>query len=148
MLKVSREIIINSAVNEVWNTLINFERFPEWNPFLLKIKGELNKGSRLRITVQPVGGKKTVTNTTLRKIVPGHIIQWSSGNPIFFAAQHTITIKPIGENKTLLIQTEHFKGIFPFMFSNRIIMSAQDSFEGMNRALKQYVEARTSEVVI
>ena len=37
MKEIKTEIIINSKPEKVWNILTNFEKYPEWNPFIKSI---------------------------------------------------------------------------------------------------------------
>ncbi|MDR7016726.1 hypothetical protein [Acinetobacter sp. 3657] len=36
--EINTEIIINGSSEEVWNTLMDFEAYPEWNPFIINIE--------------------------------------------------------------------------------------------------------------
>jgi uncharacterized protein YndB with AHSA1/START domain len=46
-------IDINASPEEVWLVLTDFAKFPEWNPFMRWIKGELRKGAKLEVRIQP-----------------------------------------------------------------------------------------------
>ena len=49
MKEIYTEIEINSSAKEVWNILINFANYPNWNPFMKQINGELQEGSKLQV---------------------------------------------------------------------------------------------------
>ena len=50
------EIEINASAGIVWNQLTNFKQYPEWNPFIKQISGDLSEGSQLAVTLHPPGG--------------------------------------------------------------------------------------------
>ena len=43
-LEIETKIRINASPKQVWDVLIDFERYPEWNPFIKSIKGIAIKG--------------------------------------------------------------------------------------------------------
>ena len=42
------EILINAPAEKVWGILMDFEKFPEWNPFILSIEGKQETGAQLQ----------------------------------------------------------------------------------------------------
>jgi uncharacterized protein YndB with AHSA1/START domain len=51
-------IEIAAPAVRVWDVLADFARFPEWNPFILRINGSAAPGARLRVGVKPLAHKK------------------------------------------------------------------------------------------
>ena len=49
MKEIRTEIIINSKPEKVWDILTDFERHPEWNPFIKSISGNKKVGEHLAI---------------------------------------------------------------------------------------------------
>ena len=37
--EIKTEILINAAPEKVWSILTNFEKYPDWNPFIKSING-------------------------------------------------------------------------------------------------------------
>ena len=54
--QITTEIEIAAPAKIVWDILLEFERDPEWNPFVREISGEPIPDGRLTIVVQPPGG--------------------------------------------------------------------------------------------
>ena len=48
MPSISTEIDIAAPPNEVWAVLTDYERYPEWNPFMVKLSGA-KEGRSFRI---------------------------------------------------------------------------------------------------
>ena len=51
MKEVHSEIQINAAPEHVWEVLTNFERYPEWNPYIVKASGTLVAGQDVHVTL-------------------------------------------------------------------------------------------------
>lgn len=49
MTEIYTEVVINTSANKVWNILIDFENYPNWNPFITSIKGKLKKGNSIEV---------------------------------------------------------------------------------------------------
>ena len=48
MKEIKTEIIINSKPEKVWDILTNFEKHPEWNPFIKFISGNKKVDDKIR----------------------------------------------------------------------------------------------------
>ena len=46
---------INASADAVWNVLADFERYPEWNPSLPSVSGDLRPGSTVSMTLAMPG---------------------------------------------------------------------------------------------
>lgn len=51
MLELRAEIEIEAPVERIWEVLTDFEEFPEWNPFIRRIRGTSQVGSRLDVFI-------------------------------------------------------------------------------------------------
>ena len=55
MNELNTEIDIYAPPNKVWNLLIDFENYPNWNPYLRHISGPLTIGTKLKVSAHPSG---------------------------------------------------------------------------------------------
>jgi hypothetical protein len=55
MHEIITEIEIEATAEKLWNILLDFPSYPEWNPFVRSIAGVAKIGHRLAIFVQPDG---------------------------------------------------------------------------------------------
>ena len=51
MRQLFTEIEINAPVEKVWTILSDFEKYPDWNPFVKSIEGEIKEGATNSIEV-------------------------------------------------------------------------------------------------
>ena len=57
MRELRTEITINTPPETVWKILMDFEKYPEWNPFVISIKGKPKLRERLEVYLQNPGSK-------------------------------------------------------------------------------------------
>ncbi len=135
------EIMINAPVESVWKEFSNFPEYPNWNPFLKKISGDMKPGSTINITIQPKGDKPVDFTPVIIKYEEKSILQWEGKLfiPGVFTGKHTFQLIRIDKDKTKFIQKEDFNGILvPFINLNATL----DGFNDMNNLLKKRVEMR------
>jgi hypothetical protein len=53
MKELHSEIEIDASAERVWDILTDFASYPQWNPFIRRIGGELEVGERLEVRLQP-----------------------------------------------------------------------------------------------
>jgi hypothetical protein len=142
MKELSAEIEIEAPAERVWGILTDFARFPEWNPFIRQATGEPKTGARLKIRLEPTGGRAMSFKPKMLNVEPNREIRWLGRLliPGLFDGEHTLTIEPLDEKRVRFTQREKFTGLLvPFM-AKSIDRDARRGFEEMNRALKERSE--------
>ena len=143
MKEIHTEIGINAPAEKVWRVLIDFSAYPDWNPFVRRVEGDLVVGYRLYVHIQPSEGKRmsfrpTVvvadTNRELRWL--GHL--WLPG---LFDGEHLFSIQPLGEGRVQFVQRERFKGLLVPFLTKMLDRDTRRGFEDMNQALKLRAES-------
>ena len=56
MKEINTKIRISSTPDKVWETLMDLENWPKWNPIVNNIQGKLNVGEELSITMSDSKG--------------------------------------------------------------------------------------------
>ncbi len=77
------EIDIDANPEAVWRVLTDFASFPDWNPFMRNIKGDLEVGKKLIVYLQPSGarGMTFKPTGTHRRSEPRNPLDWTSRDP-------------------------------------------------------------------
>lgn len=53
MKEIKTEITINASPSRIWKILMEFDRYPGWNPFIKSIAGQPIKGSKISARLEP-----------------------------------------------------------------------------------------------
>jgi hypothetical protein len=144
MRQLETEVRIDATADEVWRVLADFDRYPEWNPFITSIAGPLVVGERLSVSLTPPGGRTIRMKPTVRAVEPGRRLAWLGhlGVPGIFDGEHELAMEPAapGEHGCRFAQRETFRGaLVPFV--GRLLERTRTGFEAMNHALKERVES-------
>ncbi len=143
MKTMRSEIIINAPVQDVWAVLAAFPFYPEWNPFIREVRGNLSAGERLRFKAKLDGLPEIFFRAAIRTLVPPVKLGWHA---IFlkgiFEAYHYFEIEELGSGKSRFINTEVFSGFLSgvafFLLESRF----RKRYRMMDEFLKTRVEGK------
>ena len=143
MKELRTEIEINGTVDKVWEVLTGFNLYPEWNPFIKRIEGELKVGSQLNVYMETPGKKGMTFKPVLKLLEPKNEFRWLGSLliPGIFEGEHIFQLEQISNNKIKFIHRENFNGILVPLFWKSLNNSTRHAFEKMNNALKERVES-------
>lgn len=138
MRSIYTEVLIKANYKQVWSVLTDFKSYSDWNPFILKIKGNPQLDARLAVTIKS-GNQSTMNfrpkiillkeNEELRWL--GHVLI-----PGIFDGEHSFLLKSLSSDETLFIQRENFSGILSAPVFYKISESTRAGFSEINQALK------------
>jgi len=142
---ISSTADIQAPPEAVWEVLTDFASYSEWNPFMDRVEGTPQVGSKLRVHMAPPGGRGVTFRPTVLAADPGRELRWLGrlGFRGLFDGEHFFTLTANGNGGTRLTQGETFSGaLVPLMRGS--VSGAEAGFDNFNRALTQRVEALTS----
>jgi hypothetical protein len=145
MKQIHTEIEINAPAERVWHVLTDFAAYPEWNPFVRRAEGEIRAGGRLRVLIQPPGGKAMSFRPMVLVAEPNQQLRWLGRlwMPGLFDGEHSFSIDPLGERRVRFSQHEQFGGLLVPLLSRMLDGQVRPGFDEMNRALKLRAESAT-----
>jgi hypothetical protein len=125
----------------VWAVIGDFAAYPEWNPFIRRISGELREGARLEVRIQPPQARATTFKPTVRSVEPNRELRWLGRLlvPGIFDGEHSLSIEPLESGRARFVQSERFSGILVGL-ARGTLEKTDTGFEQMNAALKARVE--------
>ncbi len=108
-----------------------------WSPFITSIEGVAREGARLKVRIAPPRGRAMTFTPTVRAMRPNRELRWL-GHFLFpgiLDGEHSLTIEPLPDGRSRLIQSERFhRCVSPMM--GRTFDRTACGFEQMNGALK------------
>jgi hypothetical protein len=139
--RIETEIEIDAPAARVWSILTDFARMPTWNPFIRSASGNLTRGARLSIYVEPPGKRGMRFEPTVLLVRHERELRWL-GHLLFtgiFDGEHYFLLEPIENNRTRLRQGETFSGLL-VGFLGGTLSATEAGFKAMNTALKRQAE--------
>jgi hypothetical protein len=137
MKELRTEIEIAAPPERVWTVLIDFDSYPDWNPFIRRITGQPAVGSRLEVRLEPPEGRGMTFKPSVLKAQAHQEFAWLGRLmvPGIFDGEHRFELHP-RNGGTLFVQREVFKGIVDALLGGSL-----RGFDAMNAALKRRAEA-------
>jgi hypothetical protein len=136
--EISTEIRINASPEKIWSVLTDFEKYPEWNPFIKSIEGSPKVNNRIKAQIQAPGSRemtfkpKVLVHDENQKFAwLGHLFF-----PGLFDGRHQFEIKDNGDGTCTFIQSESFKGVLVPLFKSMLDNETLEGFRAMNESLK------------
>jgi len=142
MAESEREIEAPPEV--VWRVLTDFAGYPEWNPFIVRIAGDLAVGQVLDLTIQPPGRRAMTFRPKVLRCEPDSEFRWLGHFlvPGLFDGEHAHLLEAIEAGRTRYSQSEAFRGLL-VPLTGSLLAATQQGFDAMNTALKARAELLT-----
>jgi hypothetical protein len=117
---------------------MDFDAYPEWNPFIRKVRGKPEVGSRLDVELGASGTRPMRFRPKVIEVVPNREFRWLGRVGIrgLFDGEHIFELKPLSSSSTRFVQRERFRGIFVPFLTRRLEKDVRRGFDEMNRALR------------
>jgi hypothetical protein len=139
MKEYHTRIKINKPVKEVWNVLIDFEAYPEWNPLVGKLTGDIKENGKITTYIIPLG-KSYQPKVLSYKNEQEIIWQGTQGAKFLLAGKHYYKVQAIDNENTELLHGEYFTGIFSHFIQKSLLRKMENAFLKHNEALKKRLE--------
>ena len=132
--EIKTEILIHATSDKVWNILIDFENYPNWNPFIKSIKGTAKVGNKILARMEPPGAKGMTFKPRVLVVDINKEFKWIGHLiiPGLFDGEHTFELIDNGNGTTTFRQNEKFRGILIPFFKKMI---EKNTVQGFNTAL-------------
>lgn len=139
------QIEVNASPERIGEILIDFTKYPDWNPFIRYIEGNLVEGGKITAYLKPSGANGMKIHPVLLKIRPFRELRWKGHFLIqgIFDGEHVFEIRAIDDQVSLFVQHEYFKGIILPILENMLKKDTIRGFHEMNKALKARAEQST-----
>jgi hypothetical protein len=141
-MTIQTSIQIQATPQQVWNILTDFDGYPDWNPFVQSLKGNVKPGEHISVHIAPPGQKGMTIKPTVLAFEPQQKLEWL-GHLLFpgiFDGAHRFELIDHGNGTTTLVHSERFKGILVPFLKKMLNGPTLDGFRLMNEAVKQRAE--------
>lgn len=136
------QIDIDASPERVWEVLTDLPAYAAWNPFIIRADGEVEKGRRLTVRLQPVGARAATLKPIVLEASAGRRLRWLGrfGMPRILDAEHEFTLETWEGGRTRFSQNEEFRGLLVPLMARYLDRHTLPAFVAMNAALKHRAE--------
>ena len=139
--QIDARIEIDAPSERVWRVLTDFERYPEWNPFVPHVEARLEMGAAVRMRVNLVGSFELPQTEFITTLDPGRRICWTMNwlPAWLLCATRCQWLEPLSTG-TRYVSTDTLTGLLAPLVVRVFGASMQRGFERTCRALKSRAE--------
>ncbi|TCK92570.1 hypothetical protein EDC19_1719 [Natranaerovirga hydrolytica] len=144
MKELRTEIHIQAPVEKVWKVLTDVEKYPQWNPFIKSLQGDLVEGEIIQVELQPADKKPMTMRPQIILVQKERELRWKGRMflPGIFDGEHIFELTVLENQTTQFIHREKFSGIMVPFLKKMLDNNTRRGFEMMNQQLKERCEAQ------
>lgn len=137
------EITINATPVKVWAVLTDFENYPNWNPFVKSLTGEVAVGKQITVLIDPPGGNAMTFKPIILAFTPNKELRWLGKLLIkgLFDGEHKFELIANNDGTTRFIHSEQFSGLLIPLFSKMLDTVTKNGFNLLNEVIKERAES-------
>ena len=137
MKTIETEIRIIAKPEKIWAVLTDFERYPEWNPFIKSISGMKRVGEQLYVTIQPPESSAMSFKPIILRFDENKEFRWKGKLFIkgLFDGEHFFILADNRDGTSTLTHGEKFSGLLVSLLG-KTLENTKKGFVLMNEAIK------------
>lgn len=140
--EIKTEISINATPEKVWSILTDFDKYPNWNPFIKSLTGNVAVGNKITARLEPPEANGMTFKPVVLAFEKNKELRWV-GHLLFpglFDGEHKFELNDNRNGTTTFKQSEKFSGILVPLFKKMLDNNTKKGFEEMNKKLKELAE--------
>ena len=137
-MELRTQLSIAAPPARVWAVFSEFDRWPEWNPFVTRAEGDFTRvGNQVRITAGGQSFRPTIT-----AYEAGRLLRWRGKLFLggIFSGEHSFRLVDNGDGTTTFHQDEDFGGLLLPLLRKKLNTETRAGFNAANLALRERVE--------
>lgn len=140
--EIRTEIEISALPCRVWEVLADFSNYPDWNPFILEVKGCVRQGATITYRFEFPPGIRIWTAAAILRFDQEKELRWAAHflTPAIFNGEHYFVIAPMTGGGVIFRHGEIFSGLLLPVVWPILQKYGPRIYEALNSALKQRVQ--------
>ena len=137
----SEPVEIEAPAERVWDILVDFDRYGEWNPFTTRVEASLEIGSPVMLHVK-LGWLKRKQPERIETVEPPHLLAWgvTMGARFLLVARREQHLEVLGETRCRYFTTDETRGLLTPLVALLFGRLIRRGFNDMAAALKSRAE--------
>jgi hypothetical protein len=133
--EIKTEIIIHSTIEKVWTIITDFKAYPNWNPWILSLTGDVKVNNTITVKVPGMTFKPKVIAFENKKEIKWLGKLFFSG---LFDGEHQLLLIDNNDGTITFKHNEKFNGILLGLLNTD---KTKKGFQNMNQKLKSLAES-------
>jgi hypothetical protein len=140
--EIATQIEIGAPPDRVWKVLVDAPRYPEWNPLIVELQGELSESREIKFFFRIPPAPRLPGRARLLRVVCGTELRWAGQllSPWLFRAEHYHLLTRVEGKHTRVTHGEIFSGLAAALAWPLLRAFARPAYRRFNEALRQRVE--------
>lgn len=144
MIEIASVVVeVEAPQSLVWDVLVDYARYPEWNPYTVRVDTALSVGADVVLHLpDPANPGSTFTTTEVMRVIdaPRHLRYDTADNlPGIFAVRDQ-WVEDLGDGRSSYRTTDVFSGEYAQVAFDLQGQWVKDGFDAVARALKARAE--------
>ncbi len=141
--EIRTEIEISAPPSRVWAVLTDFSHYPDWNPFILEVQGNVLQDATIKYRFEFPPRIRIWTAAKILKFEQEKELRWAAYflTPRLFNGEHYFAVEPIGTTRVMFHHGEIFTGLLLPLARPLLRKYGLPTYQALNYKLKQRVEA-------
>lgn len=137
------EFMVDASAEQVWQTLVDFERYADWNPSIPSIAGDVRTGATVSLTLVLPGRPALNVKAVLDDVAPNRRLTWRGhlGADRLFSGFREFAIDPLSDSSVRVTHVEDLQGWIAPVFEALMGRAVERHHDDLDEALKRRAEA-------
>ena len=141
--KVYSDVVeINAPIETVWQVLVDFDAYPQWNNFTYRVESDLEIGSPVNLYVRMPRRGKGLQVEYVKEVSAPHTISWgmTMGAPFLLTALREQKLTKLSDSVCSYHSTDALTGWLAPLVMGLFAGPIRDGFNEVAYGLKKYAE--------
>ncbi|WP_141732670.1 SRPBCC domain-containing protein [Oligoflexus tunisiensis] len=141
--EVQESFIIPAAGREVFATLMQWARYPEWNPYITRIEGQAQVGAPIQVYFfMGLGPRLPLSCRVAQTDHENQVLAWDYKATLswLYSARHSFVIEDLKPGQCRIVQTEKIHGLAACRLLGWFHRLLGQRFQAMHEALRDQVQ--------
>jgi uncharacterized membrane protein YeaQ/YmgE (transglycosylase-associated protein family) len=139
--EITSQIEIGAPAGRVWEVLLDFGSYREWNPFITAISATTRNSTQLKLETRRPGQRTMRSRASLLTVEPGRRLTWREQRliPGLPKREHAVRLEPLSGGRVRVELSLRVIGMLAPLFA-RSTAQRSKGLDQMNEALKRRAE--------
>jgi hypothetical protein len=139
--EVKTEATIAASAAKIWEVLVDFAAYKEWNPVITRVACHLEPGAKGKAYFNIGAAKNVPIPIVIEHVAPKIELSWTGGTRSLFHGTHYFRLRDLGDGTTHVAHGELFEGAVVRFTHGLMRSKVVPVYQSLTDALKRRCES-------